>query len=299
MNLISNEEKIAVSNAALLNLRFDGRGIGEHRSMSFEFGIQPGTVLVSLGRTRVLAKTDCVPTVPHPFRPQMGKITVRLSFSTMSAPYFESGRYGQIYQMLRRQLDETARKSIVDVESLIIRHGKWCWELRIMVEVLNNDGNVFSCANLAMMASIRTARRNHVEIQEGDKIRIVPFNERQPECIQIISKPVAVVYAVMNNEKCEIIDPSYMEEKSSLGLSILIVTENSQIIAYNHIGKCETLPTKINELLQMSFPRAAEITNVIDEAVNLANSTWPRKEWVKYCSSATHNNNTVEIQTNS
>ncbi len=72
-----------------------------------------------------------------------------------------------------RLLERNLRQSnFLDFESLCIRSAEKVWQIRVDLNVLNNDGNILDCANIALICSISHYRLPDVSVS-GDEIRIV------------------------------------------------------------------------------------------------------------------------------
>ena len=74
---------------------------------------------------------------------------------------------------LNRLLERNIRQSnFLDVESLCIRAGEKVLNIRVDVNVLNHDGNILDCANIAIICALYHYRLPDVSV-DGDQIRIV------------------------------------------------------------------------------------------------------------------------------
>ena len=60
----------------------------------------------------------------------------------------------------------------LDFETLCLRAGEKVWQIRADLNVLNYDGNILDCANIALVAAIAHFRLPEVSI-EGEKVTIV------------------------------------------------------------------------------------------------------------------------------
>ena len=63
----------------------------------------------------------------------------------------------------------------LDVESLCIRAGEKVWQIRVDLNVLNHDGNILDCANIALVCAISHFRLAEVSVT-GSDIKIVNLN---------------------------------------------------------------------------------------------------------------------------
>jgi exosome complex component RRP45 len=74
---------------------------------------------------------------------------------------------------LNRLLEKNVKQSrFLDIETLCIRAGEKVWQIRVDLNVLNHDGNILDCANIALVCSIAHFRLPDVSVV-GDEIKIV------------------------------------------------------------------------------------------------------------------------------
>ena len=71
--------------------------------------------------------------------------------------------------MLERNVKQSR---FIDFETLCLRSGEKVWQIRVDLNVLNYDGNILDCANIALVASVAHFRLPEVSV-EGDIITIV------------------------------------------------------------------------------------------------------------------------------
>lgn len=141
---LSNCEKTFVEKAILEKIRVDKRSLGEFRNLGVYFGREYGSVICSLGETRVFAQTSCEISVPKASRPNEGTIFINVEMGPMAAPHLEIGfPLTDSCIQINRILERTLRESrCVDLESLCIIAEEKVWNLRVDIAVLNHEGNV-------------------------------------------------------------------------------------------------------------------------------------------------------------
>jgi exosome complex component RRP45 len=141
---LSNCEKSFVEKAILEKIRVDKRNLGEFRNLGIYFGSEYGSVICSLGETRVFAQTSCEISVPKASRPNEGTIFINVEMGPMAAPHLEIGfPLTDSCIQINRILERTLRESrCVDLESLCIIAEEKVWNLRVDISVLNHEGNV-------------------------------------------------------------------------------------------------------------------------------------------------------------
>lgn len=141
---LSTCEKVFVEKAIIEKIRVDNRNLMEFRSFGLFFGRDFGSVVCSLGETRVFAQVSCELTTPKATRPNEGTIFINAEMGPMAAPNLEIGfPLSDSCIQINRILERTLRESrCVDLESLCIIAEEKVWNLRVDISVLNHEGNV-------------------------------------------------------------------------------------------------------------------------------------------------------------
>ena len=132
--ILSNNERAFVEKAIAEGLRIDKRGLNEFRNLGIFFGKNYGSVIASLGETKVFASVSCEVSTPKTTRPNEGTIFINVEMgSQQNEPCI----------VVTRILERTIRESgCIDLESLCIIAEEKVWNLRIDISILNNEGNV-------------------------------------------------------------------------------------------------------------------------------------------------------------
>lgn len=88
----SLNERAFVLEALEEDIRLDGRALNAFRAINISFGDEYGVADVTLGKTRILARTSATVTAPYPDRKFDGIFTINCEVSPMASPAFEPGR---------------------------------------------------------------------------------------------------------------------------------------------------------------------------------------------------------------
>jgi exosome complex component RRP45 len=141
---LSSNEKTFVESAIKEGLRIDKRQLDEFRDLSIFFVSKDfGSVIVSLGDTKIFACVSCEVNQPKTSRPNEGTVFVNVEIGPMAAPHFEVGSSSEVCIFVNRILERTIRDSrCIDMESLCIIAEEKVWNLRVDVTVLNHEGNI-------------------------------------------------------------------------------------------------------------------------------------------------------------
>lgn len=151
--VLSNCEKAFVEKAVLENIRIDKRDLKEFRNVCLFFGRDYGSVICSLGETRVFAQVSCEISTPKASRPNEGTIFINVEMGPMAAPHLEIGfPLSDSCVQINRILERTLRESrCVDLESLCIIAEEKVWNLRVDISVLNHEGNVMGKFEMCLL----------------------------------------------------------------------------------------------------------------------------------------------------
>jgi ribonuclease PH len=231
------------------NPRPDGRAADQIRPVSFELGIAPnasGSVLVSMGNTRVICGVMIEETVPRWMKEQ-GVTGGWLTAEYSMLPYATNtrkprditkgrldGRSTEIQRLIGRSL-----RAVVDLEKLGPR------TMWIDCDVLQADGGTRTAAITGASLAVAVACR---KLAEEKKIEAPP-----------IRKLVAAVSAgVLNGES--VLDLNYEEDKSVTVDFNLVATEDGEFVELQGSGEEATFSgEQLSEMLTLGKKGIAEL----------------------------------------
>ncbi|KAI4373660.1 hypothetical protein MLD38_011763 [Melastoma candidum] len=268
-----NERKF-IESALLSGLRIDGRDPYDYRTLSVKFGSEDGSAEVHLGQTRVLAYVTSQLVQPYRDRPNEGTLSVYTEFSPMADPSFEPGRPGETAVELGRVIDRGLRESMaIDTESLCILSGKLVWAIRIDLHIVDHGGNLIDAANVAALAALLTFRRPECTVggENGEEVVIHPPEAREPLPLTIHHLPIAVTFALFDDEGTLVIDPTHLEEAVMGGRMTATLNTNGDVCAIQKAGGVAVPPSVIRHCLRIAATKAGDMTSKIKEAVDAYN----------------------------
>ncbi|MCF0227074.1 MAG: exosome complex protein Rrp42, partial [Methanobrevibacter sp.] len=140
--------------------REDGRALDEYRDISIETNViskAEGSARVKIGGTQVIVGVKPQVGVPFPDTPNLGVLMTNCEMLPMADPTFEPGPPSEDSIELARVVDRGIRESeLVDLEKLCIQEVKHVIMLFIDLHVIDNCGNLFDAAELAVMAALKS-----------------------------------------------------------------------------------------------------------------------------------------------
>ncbi|CAH1777156.1 unnamed protein product [Owenia fusiformis] len=261
-NPLSICEREFILAAVEIQKRIDGREPYDLRKIKITFGLDYGCCHVELGKTRVMAQVSCEIAAPKQTRLNEGTMFINVELSPMAAPQFET-RSQDLNTEITRLLERSIKNSrCVDLESLCIMAGEKVWELRVDVHVLNHEGNILDCANIAAIAALAHFRRPDVTVC-GEEITVHPADERDPVPLSILHMPLCVTFAFFHNGKCLILDPNEREERVMDGKMVVSMNKHREICTLQISGQMLLEKDQIFRCTNMAVKKVIVLTELI------------------------------------
>merc|ERR1712228_369426 len=127
----------------------------------------------------------------------------------------------------------------IDLESLCILNGEKVWKLSCDISVIQHDGNIIDCANLATLCALKHHRRPDVTVV-GSKISVHSMLDRHPVALSIHHLPICVTLGhVLHSDDDGFYtfnDPSCNEEKLMDGRTVYCATRHGALCAVDKVG---------------------------------------------------------------
>jgi exosome complex component RRP45 len=117
----------------------------------------------------------------------------------------------------------------LDVESLCIRAGEKVWCIRVDVNVLNYEGNILDCANIAVLCSLAHFKLPEVTFTDDNRLKILKPEERNPNKLNLIHYPLTITFALFEQGNYVLIDPLELEEKCCDGRFIIGMNKHREV----------------------------------------------------------------------
>lgn len=276
---ISGIERSFVLKAISERKRLDGRDAFQYRDIAINFGLERGCCMVDLGRTKVMAQVSCEVATPKESRPTEGILFVNVELSSMAAPYFDSSRPSEASAEVNRLLERCLKDSgCVDLESLCIQAGMKVWVIRIDLHVLNNDGNMVDALCVAAITALSHFRRPDI-IVCGEDTAVVSTEERDPLPLTLHHLPICVTFAIFDEGKYILIDPTELEEHVMDGTLVVCMNRHKEVCIIQSTGKASLLREQISRCKEICFINVCAISDKIvsvlqrgetDDPVNIA-----------------------------
>ncbi|KAH8409139.1 hypothetical protein KR009_008756, partial [Drosophila setifemur] len=254
-------ERNFVQQAAKQNQRFDGRRPNECRDVQLTFGSDWGTVAVALGETKVLAQVTCDMGAPTVSRANEGKLMLNVNLGSVAYLDEVQTTHDQRSLTLNSLLERTFRSSkCVDLESLCVAAETHVWCVRVDINVLNHDGNLYDASTIATLAALMHFRRPDVTFADNE-LRTYTEKERDLVPLLFLHYPVSVTYCVYKTSHQPIVDPTLLEENAADSVIVLSFNSYQELCTLNAGG---TAPTNVRTIMQCARNAATRSKALVD-----------------------------------
>ncbi|CAF0706410.1 unnamed protein product [Brachionus calyciflorus] len=268
------------------NLRLDRRSVYDIRDIKINFLKTRGACIVSIGNTQISAQVSADIVKPKDSRPNEGILKINLELSPMGAQHFEVGKQSDQGVELNRLLEKNLKQSrFLDIETLCIRAGEKVWQIRIDLNVLNYEGNILDCANIAVICAVSHFRLPEVSVT-GDQIKIFTPEERNPIPLITIHMPITLSFAFFDQGKYLVVDPTELEEKCMDGKLVIGMNRHREICTMQLSGNMLLLKDQIKRCVDITANKVAKLTEFIQEELNKTTSDLDQNQSVRTSSLA-------------
>ena len=269
MNVVPEISKRSIVKLINNGKRADGRDFDQRREIVVEPGIiskAEGSAKVTLGDTQVIVGVK--PSIGEPFAdtPDVGVLMTNCEMLPMAAPEFEPGPPSPESIELARVVDRGIRESeLVDLEKLCIEEGKKVWMLFIDLHVIDYDGNLFDCANIAVMAALLNTKLPTASIVDDELV----LDEENLMDLPVRDKVALSTFVKIGNGM--VLDPSLEEEEVlDARLSVGVTQNNSYISSMQKGGEVPLTRDEILDAVHTAIATKDEVfeyLKIIPEAI--------------------------------
>lgn len=206
-----------------------------------------------------------------------------------------SGSDTQLQPTDTKEIESWIRRTIrssrfIDPTELGIEPGKSAWRVRISIQIINHDGNLWDASLLCACAALGDLRLPVVEVdRRSGGVRIVSnedldnsdgainnnntkFERRKGQSLTLGPLPVPLTVAVLPSNDDDgisrdilLVDPTHLEEDVSSGNAVTVVCNtNKEIVEFHKKGSSTRLSVdQIKAVASMGFGRAQELETLV------------------------------------
>ena len=233
-DFISESKKTIIENGIYTGKRKNGRSLFEQRALKILYNKEKEGVEVSLGNTIVFCKINTNITEPKKSRQNEGKFLIRVNLNNLLNKK-SCDNIREKSDEITKILEKTIKGSkALDVESLNIKIGKYCWEIILELTLIRNDGNIQDAMNYAALAILLKYEYKPLQI---DKKNISIEQNKKNKKFSLNHIPILQTFAVLNkNGEFLIFDPDLEEEVVANGLLSIAVNLYGDICCIHKPG---------------------------------------------------------------
>ena len=192
--------------------RFDGRKLDEYRGpIEVETNISnsaEGSVRVKMGETVVIAGVKLSLEKPYPDTPEDGGLMINAELTPLSSSRYEPGPPQMPAIELARVTDRGIREShVIDTKKLCIEKGEKAWFVIVDIVSINDAGNLFDAAGLAVMAALKNTK--FPEVVDG----VINYKKHTEEALPVAKETLSITILRVGGNL--IVDPTVEEEAAS------------------------------------------------------------------------------------
>ncbi len=251
--MITNSDTIA--QLAGQNKRLDGRGLLDYRQpIKIETNISwtaEGSAKVQIGSTVVLAGVKLSIEKPYNDTPDEGGITLNAELVPLSSPEYESGPPGIKATELARVVDRGIREAkAIDMKKLCLVPGEKAWFIIVDIVTINDTGNLFDAAGLAVMAALKSARFPKFDEATG----VISYKEKTDKPLPLVKEALPVTVCKING--AFLIDPTVQEEKAYDARLTVASDAHGTISALQKGGVAPLSIEDIDKMLDIALEKA-------------------------------------------
>lgn len=237
-------------------LRYDGRKTDEYRPITIEYGVShmaEGSARVKIGATEVIAGVKLGVDKPYPDTPAQGNLMINAELTPMSSPLFETGPPGEQATELARVIDRCIRETkAIDLLKLCIQEKEKVWSVLIDICTVNDEGNLFDAAALAVVAALRDA-----VFPEIDEAFIVDYSKKTSKKLPLLQCPVEVTVVRIGSNI--LVDPLPDEEAVIDARLTVAFNDKDMVCAMQKGGEMPLSADEIIAMIELAQVKAKEL----------------------------------------
>ena len=261
MEIVPEITRRSITNLVNNDKREDGREIDEYRDISIETDViskAEGSARVKIGGTQVIVGIKPQIGSPFPDTPDLGVLMTNCELLPMADPTFEPGPPSDDSIELARVVDRGIRESeLVDLDKLCIEEGKHVWMLFIDLHVIDNCGNLFDAAELAVMAALKSTKLPVAEVVDDE----VVLSEDETFDLPINNEVAMCTFVKIGDGL--VVDPTLTEEKVASARLNVGVTKEGRSCAMQKGGQHPLTKDEILHAVNIAVSKTKELVEYL------------------------------------
>ena len=247
------------------DVRPDGRSKSSRRGVQVSTNTithADGSAVAHLGTTKVVCAIRYMVGVPSSSAPSDGHVDVRVHLPPLcSSKYDHTAKPGKdaflLASFLSSLVDDT---KLLDNAALCIEEGKAVFVLCIDIFCVNDDGNLFDAATIAMIAALQNLRLpGEVRVEESGEVVVV--GSLRSKRVELRHLPVAITFGMLGNEM--ISDPNEEEAQILDAQFTVVVNSKKEICSIRKPDGPALSQEKLLKCVAQAHKEADEVVQVL------------------------------------
>mmetsp|Transcript_34324 Transcript_34324/g.45394 ORF Transcript_34324/g.45394 Transcript_34324/m.45394 type:complete len:297 (+) Transcript_34324:199-1089(+) len=257
-------------------IRTDGRGRLDYRPVSVETNVLPQSngsarVVLSYGATNIIAASKVEVGPPRLDCPNEGRVEVAVQVSNALFRKFDDRASQDADAELSQALARVIKQSqTIDLKSLCIIPGKFCWVIHLDLLVLSANGNILDPASFAAYITMNTTRIPKVSVfdMEGsdEKDFEISTDIADSELIDGNNLPVSITLSKVGRHW--VVDASMEEESCVAARVVVAVNCEGKVCGIYKSGDGTVALQDMPSLVHRASQTSAQIFKTLKEVIS-------------------------------
>jgi len=269
--VLSEGERSFLIDGIAADLRCDGRGRGDYRSITLEAGIMPqtnGSARIKIGGTDVLVGVKMEVGEPKATAPDQGYVQAAVECCPSGAPEIERRGSEALHVECALALEQSiAQASTIDWRQLCHVPGRSCWVVHVDALVVQCDGGLLDAISIGAFAALHNTRIPHVDVstnENGDVELEVNDDPTAYSRLDTTGMPLCITLYQVGGR--HVVDPSLEEEACTTArMTIAVDTNGGNICGMHKGGQGGLDPSSLYEMIQSAQVIGASLRAKLDK----------------------------------
>ncbi|CAD5216492.1 unnamed protein product [Bursaphelenchus xylophilus] len=271
-HVFSDQERAFLEDSLSQGVRVDGRKLDEQRKLQIEPVAEGKCMSASLGDTRIDVVISIKPVAARTVgRPTSGFLyfDVRKTITSRYAQPIKTRDPPKELDRVQPILNRLYRDAkAIELDALCIEVFHCVYEVRVQVNVVQEDGNLIDCASAAVAASLGVVKRRAVEYDPNSGlIRFLSKEESVPSNIPMSFLALTTTFTFLRKDSEPIKDASLREYKVSEYQITVGVNHRDEVIALFSTGGNLSMEL-MDKLLDLAHAQCMENGKIVKQAID-------------------------------
>lgn len=275
--LISSAEIDYICNGSNLGIRADGRSQNDFRGVCVECDVFPhvnGSSRVTVGNiSDVVCSIKIEVAEPSKNCPDKGIVEVNCEVSPSCCLRLDDKRLQEETSLIAQHIQSIYDEcNAINLDSLGIITGKFCWIVYIELLILQLDGSIVDACTLATYIALHTSKIPKVGLLEGESGHWEDFELSSgdvAEAVPLSVKSVPIGITVLKVGKSLLLDASALEEACATSGLTVFVDANGRCCGVRKIFGGKFSVSEVDQAMMMAATAAVDIFSKLNNILTI------------------------------